>query len=295
MRPTLRVALATCTEFPEGEPGHEHLDAELERRGHEGSWVCWDDPDVPWASFDLVAVRSTWDYVARHEEFLGWARRVERDTVLLNGADVFAWNLDKAYLARLGELATEPGAGSPAVVPTALLGDGAPERAALVAARAEFGDLVVKPRVGAGGVGVVVVRRDADLDQVALDPVPSVAQPLVDSVRTTGELSVFVLDQRPVSMVIKVPGTGEIRVHEHLGGSSRPVDLDPELGELAVATLRLSERACGRPLTYGRVDLLHHDGRWRVSEVEVTEPGLYLDVVADNASAFTDTLERAAV
>ena len=35
-------------------------------------------------------------------EFLAWARPVERITPLLNGADVFAWNADKAYLIDLG-------------------------------------------------------------------------------------------------------------------------------------------------------------------------------------------------
>ncbi len=46
----------------------------------------------------------------------------------------------------------------------------------------------------------------------------------------------------------------------------------------------------GADLTYVRVDVLHHDGEWRVSEVELTEPGLYLDVVPANGAAFADVL-----
>ena len=51
---------------------------------------------------DLVAVRSTWDYHRRIPEFLAWARSVEAQVPLLNGAEVFAWNADKSYLLDLG-------------------------------------------------------------------------------------------------------------------------------------------------------------------------------------------------
>ena len=34
------------------------------------------DPAVDWAGYDLVVIRSTWDYVARHREFLAWAADV---------------------------------------------------------------------------------------------------------------------------------------------------------------------------------------------------------------------------
>ena len=121
------VLLATCTRFPAGEPGHEHLDRALAERGVTARWVCWDDATVDWAS-GLVAVRATWDYDHRREEFLDWARSVPR---LLHGADVFAWNTDKAYLAELA-------AAGAAVVPT-LLADGEEE---LPAAIAEFGEIV---------------------------------------------------------------------------------------------------------------------------------------------------------
>ena len=53
---------------------------------------------MDWSAADVVAVRSTWDYHRRTAEFLAWARDVESRTLLLNGAEVFAWNADKGYL-----------------------------------------------------------------------------------------------------------------------------------------------------------------------------------------------------
>src|SRR5690349_14865729 len=135
-----RVLLATCSFFPDGEPGHEHLDRALADRGVEARWACWDDETVDWRSAGLVAVRATWDYDARLPAFLDWAASVGPG--LLNGADVFAWNTDKAYLIEIA------GAGLP-VVPTRLAGS---DRA--------FDTSVLKPRVGAGGRGVEVVRAE---------------------------------------------------------------------------------------------------------------------------------------
>ena len=97
------VLLVTFNLMPEGEPGGAVLVPALAERGIDARWVCWDDPAVDWFAADLVAVRSTWDYHRRLPAFLAWAREVEAVTPVLNGADVFAWNADKAYLAELAE------------------------------------------------------------------------------------------------------------------------------------------------------------------------------------------------
>jgi glutathione synthase/RimK-type ligase-like ATP-grasp enzyme len=269
------VLLATSADWPDGEPGAGALDAALRARGVDARWVCWDDAGVDWAAADLVAVRSTWDYTERHEEFVGWARRVEAETPVLNGAGVFAWNVDKAYLTRLGDLPT---------VPTVAL-DG---RDGLVAAVARFGVAVIKPRVGAGGDGVVLAGGPDDERLATVPDVPLIVQPLVSSIRTEGEQSVFVLDGRPLAQVSKVPADGEIRAHEQRGASVAVVALVGKLAELAVRACDAAAAITDRPLDYARIDLMRHDGTWCVSELEVTEPGLYLDVLPANAEPFAD-------
>ncbi|WP_139977592.1 ATP-grasp domain-containing protein [Nocardioides litoris] len=273
------VLLATSSGYPHGEAGHAVLTEALARRGLTSRWVVWDDPSVDWTAAGLVAARSTWDYETRLPEFLAWARSV--GPTLLNGAEVFTWNTDKAYLARLAEATTLPvvptiAVGGPAEVPAAL------ERVGLPA--------VVKPRVGAGGRGVTVVAPGETWQPD--DHGPWVVQPLVESVRTEGETSVFVIDGRAVSQVVKAPAAGEVRVHEEHGGRSRATDLDPEAAARATETAALVGELLGRPLDYARVDLLRHDGRLHVSEVEATEPGLYLPALPGNGEAFAALVER---
>ena len=96
------VLLATCAEWADGEPAFAELDRALMARGIEGRWADWRDRSVDWASARVVAVRSTWDYIDHHHEFVEWAREVARHSLLLNGADVFSWNTDKQYLVELG-------------------------------------------------------------------------------------------------------------------------------------------------------------------------------------------------
>src|SRR5262249_31194978 len=106
-----RVALATCAEVAGREEDDLRVIETLARRGIEGVHVAWDDPDVDWASFRLVVVRSTWDYPPRRGAFLTWAAALPQ---VLNPAPILRWNTDKRYLAELAA------AGLP-VVPTRFL------------------------------------------------------------------------------------------------------------------------------------------------------------------------------
>ena len=285
------VLLATFALLPHGEFGGQHLPAALAERGVDARWASWDDPSVDWSAADLVAVRATWDYHRRCSQFLEWARSVEQQTALLNGSDVFAWNADKAYLVALAERVP--------VVPTSLVDD-SDLVGGLRAGVARFGTVVIKPRTGASGIGVVAVQHSDDEGLAGLNGLPGmtgldglttgpwVVQPLVESVRTRGETSVFVLDGRAVSQVDKVPGAGEIRVHEQHGGVSRPVPLAADVAVVAENAMAQAGELLGTRLDYGRVDLMEYDGRLVVGELELIEPGLYLDVHPQTAQPFAD-------
>lgn len=271
------VLLATCSGLAEGEPGHEALDAALDARGLDSRWVVWDDLDVDWSEAAVIAVRSTWDYDQRVGEFVSWAAGL--GSALLNGHEVFRWNTDKRYLIDLHNT------GLP-VVPTVAVDTVEQVRAEA----ARLGIAVVKPRVGAGGRGLEVVRDPATWEPRGGRSGPWVVQPLVESIHHDGEMSVFVIVGHPVSQVDKLPSTADIRVHEQFGGTSRPVGLAGDTALLATEAIAAVVDLLGGEIVYGRVDMMRHEGRLVVSEVEVTEPGLYLDVLPGNAEPFADAV-----
>jgi hypothetical protein len=131
--PVARVALANCAEVPDGDEDSPALVSALAERGVRARPVVWDDPSVDWQSFDLVIVRSTWDYAERRDVFLAWAESLPR---VLNPLPVLRWNTDKHYLRELA------GSGV-AVVATTFLEPG--ERFQAPGER-----FVVKPAVSAG-------------------------------------------------------------------------------------------------------------------------------------------------
>lgn len=275
------VLLATFELCPDGESeGHLLVEA-LADRGVAARWAVWDDASVDWDAADLVAVRSTWDYHRRLPEFLAWAEGLRAP--VLNGADAFAWNAHKGYLATMGEHVP--------TVPTRVL-----EQADLVdglrRAVDQHGTVVIKPATGAGGVGVCVVERWDDHRLEHLSAAPWVVQPLVESVRTRGETSVYVFDDVAVCQVDKHPAEGEVRVHGAYGGRSEAVVLDPVRADRAMEAVRAAEDVLGHRLDYARVDLLWWEDRWCLSELELIEPGLYLGVVPGNAEAFADLVVR---
>ena len=281
----MRVAVVRSREPAHSGEADAPLVASLRARGAEAVQPCWDDPEMPWDTFDLVAVRSTWNYAPRREEFLAWAEGVARTTTVCNPADVLRWNTHKGYLIELEER------GAP-VIPTAWLGRGdRVELAALLAARG-WTAAVAKPAVGVGGRGMIRVHpgetehAQPELDRLLADG-DVLVQPYLDTVEKVGELSVVVIDGEVTHAVRKRPREGEYRIHRARGGSYERVDP----GADAAALARWMVEATGQPLLFARIDLIEDEvGALQVVELEATEPDLYLDVAPEAAEWLADAL-----
>lgn len=269
------VTFVTCARLPDANGERRPVTSALGRHGLDCRWEVWDDPEVDWSVTPLVMIRTTWDYSGRHAEFLAWARRVESVSRLVNAVPVLEWNTHKGYLV---ELARE---GVPCV-PTFVGRPGDPIDAAVLGSDR----VVVKPAVGAGGVGLEVRPSDAVWNGRP-DQSDQIVQPFLPRVLTEGELTVFVLGGRVAGAVAKRAAEGEIRVHEEYGGHFRSVAVDAEVAGIAVDTVAVSSRLIGAELPYARIDFLRaEDGRWLVSEAELVEPGLYPDTVPDVVESY---------
>ncbi|HYJ68436.1 MAG TPA: hypothetical protein VEX15_12350 [Nocardioidaceae bacterium] len=270
------VTFVTCTSLlPDAAGEREPVTAALRRHGVSCRWEVWDDQTVDWSVTPLVAVRTTWDYPARIDDFLAWARAVESVSTLVNSASVLTWNTHKGYLVELTEAGVR-------CVPTCVRRPGEPIGPEVV----HSDRVVVKPAVGAGGIGLAVRSPDAVWDGLSGDA-EYVVQPMLSSVLTDGELSVFVIGGRPIAAVAKRAAEGEFRVHEEYGGQFRAASIPSEVGDRAVEAVAVSARLQRSELPYARVDFLRaDDGDWLVSEVELVEPGLYPSTVPEVVDAY---------
>lgn len=282
-----RVALATCRELPAGDEDSALLLAACAAAGLDADWRIWDDPAVDWGSYDLVVIRSTWDYVPRRHDFAAWAASVPR---LANPADVVAWNTDKTYLREL------EAAGVP-VVPTRWLEPGGSVPGA--GWTGGWGEVVVKPAVSAGArdtarYGADEADRARAHAATLLDAGRRVmVQPYLAGVDEAGETAVLHVGGGYSHTVRKGPllagGAGT-----EVDGLWRPEQITSR--EPSAAERELADRALaavpGGPdrLLYARVDLLPGPaGEPVVVEVELTEPSLFLTTMP----AAADRLARA--
>ena len=257
---TRRVALATSSALPDLWDDDAALPGALAALGVDAVPAVWDDAAVDWASYDLVVVRSTWDYTWRREEFLAWADAVPR---LANPAAVLRWNTDKRYL---GELAA---AGVP-VVPTTYV---APGEAHVVPAH----EHVVKPTVSAGARDTArfAAGEDSTAHAAALLAAGRtvMVQPYQAAVDEAGETSLLAflgeLGHAARKAPVLVPTLADSLAVE-------VTPREPSPAELAVARQVLAALPFDAPLLYARVDLVPGPDGPLLLELEVTEPCLFL-------------------
>ena len=236
----MRIALATCDWLPELDPDDAPLRAAL---GNGAEPVIWSDPDVDWSAYDVVLVRTIWDYFERHDEFLAWLDRVP--VPMWNRPDALRWNSEKTYLRELE-------AEGIAMIPTAWEGE------------VPWDDAIVKPTVAGGSLGLRRAEKGEPIEPGCI------AQPFLPDIVSAGELSLVFFDGEFSHAVRKTPAEGDIRVQPEYGGVITAAEPTP--AELAAAERVLA--AAGRDLLYARVDFV---GDTLLIELEAIEPRFFFE------------------
>ncbi len=246
------------------------LTSALAHVGMASEVVVWDDPAVDWSRFTRVIVRSTWDYPARRDGLLAWARRVSDLAPLHNPEPLLRWSTDKRYMADLA-------AAGVAVVPTAWCAPGsAPELPTR--------PFVLKPAVGAGSVGAA--RFTPDERAPALEHVARLhaagqvvmIQPYLDGVDRHGETALVYFAGR-FSHAIRKAAILVAGLHmvDGLYAAEKITAVRPSAEERALAERALAAVPGGVVPLYARVDVVPgDDGAPQVLELELCEPSLFL-------------------
>jgi O-ureido-D-serine cyclo-ligase len=296
-----RIALVTTAEsaMVHGDPDQEFQDAAFLDAGVSCLYVAWEDASVDWESFDLVIVRSPWNYTKRLAEFMQWLHDRSAMANFHNSASLIAWNLDKHYLAELAM-------GDVAVVPTTYADDADGLERALD--RNPSAMVIVKPVTSAGSrlTGRFVTGSSAALDlgrQILAENLTVMIQPFAESVDSSGEIGTVVFDGSISHSFRKGPllgDEGQLR-----GGEYREVITPAELADderslVLRAHSVVRELALGRgwlgssgELLYGRYDIVRlDDGTPALLEAELAEPSFFFGVDPDSAQRFVDAAVR---
>lgn len=253
----------------------------LARRGWTVERVPWRRRGVTWSRYEVVVIRTTWDYPDDPDGFLRALEAVHRSSaLLLNPLELVRWNLEKTYLRDL------EARGVP-IVPTLWGRNLSRDRIARIRDRLRTDRLVVKPTIGANASRLHRLEaEDEAAEERAIRELGDrayMAQPFVPGVVEEGEHSLFYFGGEHSHTVLKRPRTADFRVQEEHGGRIGAVQAGPELLE---AGRRAMEAVDPTPL-YARVDLVPLDGiGYAVMELELVEPALYFRMDPDAAERF---------
>lgn len=294
MKRTDRIGVVTGRSAPKLTEDGQAIVDEFRERGFEAEPVVWSDAAIEWSGFDVLLVRSCWNYYQQPDAFREWIDTVaEQVTVVLNDPDILRWNVHKSYLR---ELAT---AGVP-VAPTALVERGSTRSLETILDQQGWHEAVVKPAIGTSSAGVWRVSRpvsaDAnrrfDRDRADTDLLVQQFLPEIE----TGELSVVFLAGEYSHASRTVPATGEFRAHHSYGGTSSAVTPSDSLLAQANDVLETTRDRLGvdpAEVPYARVDGVERDSTFVVLELELIEPYLGLSAVDGGIERFVDAVERA--
>lgn len=258
----------------------------LERAGASAEAISWHDQEADWARFDLVVLRTPWDYSQHPAAFEAWLGRTAAVTTVLNQPDLVRWNMDKLYLEQLA------GAGI-TVVPTTYHRDEHSLRAALsehthdqgATSHATAPHVVLKPTVSAGSrhTGLFAADDPAALElgrEILASGRTVMLQPEVTELSEGLEKALYVIDGHFTHAIAK--GALLARGGGLRGGGyqERPQVVEAGAGERGFAeqVLSAASEVTGLQIPlYARIDVVDSAEHGLVLlEAELIEPSLNL-------------------
>ncbi len=262
---------------------------ELVRRSHRVSGIPWDRPGVDWKSYDLVLIRSTWDFLFRKDEFRNWLDRLESASVrLFNPPAVIRGNISKRYLFRLRDAGVN-------IIPTEIVSKGETPSIAEISGRNGWSEVVIKPASFGGayqasrGTAESFSALDRDAAKILAED-DLVVQKFFPEIMSAGEWSFVFFDGSYSHAVRKVPQTGEWREQAQYGGAAVA---DRPSGEL-IEQARQAQIVLGSATLFCRVDGIQSEDRLFINEVEMIDARLFFGTDADAAGRCADVIEKRA-
>lgn len=257
----------------------------------------WEDRSIDWDSFELVIIRSTWNYTRRLDEFREWLGSQEDRSTLRNPAGLIGWNMDKRYLGELAERGVS-------VVPTVFVDS--IERFDEVVASFEGSEIVVKPTVSAGsrltgrfGAASTAARDLAST--ILAEDLSVMVQPFIASVDVRGEIGTVLFDGNVSHSFGKgailesgggfIGGTYDERITPAIA-SARVLDAVDRVNRVVEQIAH--ERGWigrGEHLLYARYDMIElDDGSCLLLEAELFEPSTFVEMSPGAAERFVSAV-----
>ena len=281
-----KCAFLTLDEVGDYVIDDEHAMAPLTRLGWQVSTVSWRQTEIPWKDFDLVIIRSTWDYWNDVPTFLSTLERINRETLLANDLGLVRWNLAKTYMRDL----QQKGIG---IVPTLWANSLEVDFFGHYQSKLGVDEFVVKPVVGANGEDAFRVSEGDTAER--LERIAArfrnrdcMIQPFMPNIINEGEYSLFFFGRQYSHAILKSPAESEFRSQEDHGAEIQSVKPQEKL---LLSAQQVMDTLSPLPL-YARVDFIRDaEDDFLVMELELIEPSLYLRMDSQAPGRFAAAID----
>ncbi len=293
-----RVAILRCGKLPSfvnwAVPNLDQLFEEdnlllqgFEARGFQARPIVWNQPKIDWSQFDIVLIRSTWDYLDDQDRFLHVLAQIEASPCrLFNPLSAVRWNIDKHYLFDLEQW------GVP-IIPTCLASNVETDTLHRLFVDAQVPTVILKPTIGLGGSHSYRVPLD-ELNHTLTTLRASqphreyLIQPFIEGIVTEGEWSFIYFNRQLSHVLLKKPAPNDYRVQGIYGGTVHAVE--PQAHDLLQAEAVMAKLSSD--ILYARLDFVRVGRHLSVIEIELIEPIFSFNLFPESIGRLVDAISK---
>jgi len=261
------LALLTSDNIPQSaKPDDKLLIEALQDYKIEARSVDWCSSEVIWSDFDAVLVFSTWDYYKDNSKFIATLQKIENMGVkVYNSPSIIQWNSCKKYLQDLEKLGLK-------TIETIYVSSFELENIKSILIEKGWDDCVIKPQISASGYHTYrfnLSNLKSLQDILKNYDEEFMVQPFAEEIISEGEWSFVFFNNEYIHCVLKKPLEGNFLVQKGRNTPIQPPDW-------MIREAQHINEIINLPSLKTRIDVIRRGNELRIMEIEMIEPGLYL-------------------
>lgn len=270
-----KIAIVSCDKWVGKVKEDELLKFELNKLLIDVDIISWQDKAIDYSKYDAVIIRSLWGYQDYIEEFIEYLNDLKKNNVkVFNDVDILKDNLNKYEQFKILDKYEVPH------IDTFFLKKDELEK--ITKLNKEYKDLVVKPIISGSGKNTFIISDTLKKNNIKVEEVKQrfsgvlndvnnylMVQPFVKEI-DNGEISVVLVDNKVSHIVVRNTSVFNDK------GSISVVGLDTmdkKMKNIVDSCRNIKEY---ENALYMRVDLVKIDDEYKVMELELVEPQLFL-------------------
>ena len=270
-----KVAIVSCDKWVGKVKEDELLKFELNKLLVDVDIISWQDKTVDYSKYDAVVIRSLWGYQDYIEEFMEYLDKLKKDKVkVFNNVEILKDNLNKYEQFKILDKYEIPH------IKTFFLKKDELDKVSKI--NKEHKDLVVKPIISGSGNNTFIISDTIEKNNIKVDEVKEkfsgvlndtnnylMVQPFVKEI-DAGEISVILINNKISHIVVRNTSIFNNK------GSISVVGLDimdDKMKAIVDSCTKIKEYDDS---LYMRVDIVKIGEDYKVMELELVEPQLFL-------------------